>query len=127
MASESMERKMGDIHYLPTVEGAQARLLEKQIERTISSHPDKDVAKRWNELAQASLKKYPGPPSPSRAVLDLDMMSRLNDQERDEVVNAVQGYLESYFEDVRQQLIQMHGDMLRLQKKVAEYESDAES
>ncbi len=118
---------MGDIHYLPTGETAQARLLEKHIQKTISSHPDKNVAKRWNELAQVSLKKYPGPPIPSQSVLDLDMLSRLNDEERDEVVDVVQAYLESYFEDVRQQLIKMHSDMLRLQKSVAEYEqSDTE-
>jgi len=113
---------MGDIHYLPTGETAQARLLEKHIRKTISSHPDQKVARRWNELAQASLKKYPGPPMPSQSVLDLDMLSRLSDEEREEVVDAVQGYLESYFEDVRQQLIKMHSDMLRLQKTVAEYE-----
>ena len=113
---------MGDIHYLPTDETNQARLLEKHIEETISSHPDQNVAKRWNELAQASLKKYPGPPMPSQTVLDLDMLSRLSDDERDEVVVTVQAYLESYFEDVRLQLIKMHSDMLRLQKTVAEYE-----
>jgi len=113
---------MGDIHYLPTGETAQARLLEKHVQKTISGHPDQKVAKRWNEMAQASLKKYPGPPMPSRSVLDLDMLSRLTDEERDEVVDAVQSYLESYFEDVRQQLIKMHSDMLRLQKTVAEYE-----
>ncbi len=113
---------MGDIHYLPTGETIQARLLEKHIEKTISSHPDKDVAKRWNELAQASLKKYPGPPMPSQPVLDLDMLSGLTDEQRDAVVDAAQSYLEGYFEDVRQQLIRMHSDMLRLQKKVAEYE-----
>ncbi|MEE9335792.1 MAG: hypothetical protein V3U65_17000 [Granulosicoccaceae bacterium] len=115
---------MGDIHYLPTGETIQARLLEKHIEKTISSHPDQNVAKRWNELAQASLKKYPGPPMPSQAVLDLDMLTRLTDEEREAVVDAAQGYLESYFEDVRQQLIKMHSDMLRLQKTVAEYEQN---
>ena len=113
---------MGDIHYLPTGETVQARLLEKHIEKTISSHPNPQVAQRWNELAQVSLKKYPGPPTPSQSVLDLDMLSALGDNERDEVVKVVQVYLESYFDDVRLQLIQMHSDMLRLQKSVAEHE-----
>ncbi len=113
---------MGDIHYLPTGESVQARLLEKHVQKTISGHPNQAVAKRWNEMAQASLKKYPGPPDPSQPVLELNMLAHLSDEERDEVVDAVQAYLESYFDDVRQQLINMHSDLLRLQKTVAEHE-----
>jgi len=114
---------MGDIHYLSTPSDAQGRLLEQWIAQTIAEHADADVARRWMELASETARKYPGPPTPSQATLELGMLADLGEQQRVAVLDAVQSYLESYFNDVRGQLMSMHADMLRLQKRVAELEA----
>lgn len=116
---------MGNIHYLSTPVDAQARLLEQWIAHTIARHTDKAVARRWMEMASETARKYPGPPRPSQP--ELAMLSDMDADQREAVLDAVQAYLESYFNDVRGQLMSIHGDMLRLQKCVAELETAANS
>jgi hypothetical protein len=116
---------MGNIHYLSTPVDAQARLLEQWIAHTIAQHTDKDVARRWMEMASETARKYPGPPHPSQSELELAMLSDMDTEQREAVLGAVQAYLESYFNDVRGQLMSIHGDILRLQKRVAELETAA--
>jgi len=113
---------MGDVHHLGTSADAQARLLEKWITDTISEHPDKAIAKRWSEMARETARKFPGPPLPSQADINLDELTSLSCADKERVVNEVEGFIGSYFNDVRQQLMQVHGELLRLQKTVAELE-----
>ncbi len=114
---------MGNIHYLSTPSDAQARLLEQLITRTIANHPDAAVAKRWSELARGTATKYPGPPPPTQKQIDLDSIKGLSDDDRQQVLDSVQGFLESYFNDVRDQLMAMHAELLRCQKTIAEFET----
>ncbi len=113
---------MGKIHHLHTGAESQARLLEKWIVETIAEYPDSAVASRWAELARETAKKYPGPPSPSKTELDLSLLNSLPDSDKEQIVLEVQSFLASYFNDVRTQLMNVHGDLLRLQKRVAELE-----
>ena len=113
---------MGDIHYLPTNSATQQRLLEKLVTDTIGEHPDPAVAVRWAKLARETLRKYPGPPSPTRTQLDLGELGTVDDATRQRIVTEVKTYVESYFNDVRDQLMHIHGDILLLQKEIAELE-----
>ena len=114
---------MGTVHQLPAAADAQARLLERLVNEMIAQHPDPEVARRWAEMARDTIARYPGPPIPSLPVLDLDGVEGLSAGQASAIHNVTQRWLESYFEDVRQQLMKMHNDLLRLQKTVAELES----
>jgi len=115
---------MGDVHQLTPSANAQARLLEQWITEITSQHPDKLVAKRWSELARSTARKFPGPPAPSRAEIDLDHLSALSDDDKQRVLNEVEQFVASYFDDVRKQLMLVHNELLTLQKSVAELEAE---
>lgn len=113
---------MGSLHHLPTAATAHARLLEQLVSEMISRHPDKEVAEKWAKMARESMLRYPGPPLPSQPVLDLDTIENLNLEQKKQLLALTQKWLEYYFNDVRNQLMGMHRDLLGLQRRVAELE-----
>jgi len=117
---------MGNIHQIPTDATAHARLLEQLVSASIASHPDSEVARRWTDMAKETLARYPGPPLPSQAELNLDGISQLSAEDRDAVMVSVTAWLENYFNDVRAQLMDVHRDLLSLQKRVAEQDVELE-
>ncbi len=118
---------MDNVHHLRTSTDSQARLLEQWITEIISEHPDAMVAKRWTEMARDTARKFPGPPIPSQTELNLNDIESLSEQDKERVFSEVEAFVGSYFNDVRQQLMQVHGELLGLQKKVAELEKDAQA
>jgi hypothetical protein len=115
---------MGSIHQLPTSAGVHARLLRQLVKDTIANHPDEQVAKAWSEMAEQSLARYPGPPSPSHPLLDLDAVDGLTSLQKQQVEVLTKNWLENYLVDVRDQLMCVHRDLLTLQRRVAELEND---
>jgi len=113
---------MGDVHQIGTGKAVQARLLEKWIVEIISQHPNEAVAKRWAEMAKETAAKFPGPPVPSQAEIDLNNLQFLSADDKEHVLNEVERFMQGYFDDVRQQLMQVHAELLGLQKTVAELE-----
>jgi len=113
---------MGDVHQIGTSKASHARLLEQWIVEIISQHPDKAVAERWTEMARETAVKFPGPPSPSQTEINLNNLLSLSADDKDVVLNELERFIGSYFDDVRQQLMQIHAELLGLQKKVAELE-----
>ena len=118
---------MGDLHRLPTAEGAAARLLRRIVADAIAAHPDPRVAARWAAMASESVARHPGPPAPTRPVLDLGGAGALPEGAREAVARAAETWLASYFEDVRAELLAMHREALVLQRRVAELEVAIES
>ena len=118
---------MDNVHHLRTSTDSHARLLEQWITETISQHPDEYVAGRWSEMARETARKFPGPPAPSKTDIDLRDLQSLSDSDRERVFVEVETFVSSYFDDVRQQLMQVHGELLGLQKKIAELEKEAHS
>lgn len=118
---------MDNVHHLRTSTDSQARLLEQWITETISHHPDKYVAARWAQMARETARKFPGPPTPSRTDIDLNHLQSLSGADKERLFAEVDAFVGSYFDDVRQQLMQVHGELLRLQKQVAELEKAAKN
>lgn len=112
---------MGTLHQLPTDVDAHARLMNKLVNDAIAEHPDAEVAQRWMAMAQETLTRYPGPPMPSQPTLDLDTIEGLSNEQAQLIRAKCESWLQSYFEDVRDQLMRLHSDILTLQKLVAEY------
>lgn len=117
---------MGTVHQIPTTADAHLRLLQQLASEAISKHPDPQVAKRWADMASETILRYPGPPMPSQAVLDLDRVEGLDPAQQEDIELLLTQWLQSYFSDVRDQLMSVHNDMLRLQKRVAELEQQVE-
>ena len=117
---------MGDVHRLPTAPDAAARLLERVVADAVAAHPDPRVAARWAAMARASIARHPGPPYPSRPVLDLEAAGPLTEAAREGVARAAEAWLASYLDDVRTSLLAMHREALTLQRRVAELEVAAE-
>jgi len=109
---------MSDIRYLPGARRNAARVLERAVGEAIARHPDADVAARWSAMARETIARWPGPPVPSMTRLELDL--GLDDARRARLGTALERWTESYFGDVRDQLMEMHGEMLALQRRVAE-------
>ncbi|MEE9320134.1 MAG: hypothetical protein V3U76_06790 [Granulosicoccus sp.] len=107
---------------MPRTRFSETRLLEKMITETISAHPDSRVAERWSAMANETIARYPGPPPPSRSMLDVEGISGLDEEQRQYLFDALQQWIDSYFNDVNSQLLQVHRDLLILQKRVAELE-----
>lgn len=116
---------MDNVHHLRTSTDSNARLLEQWITEIISKHPDAYVAARWSEMARETARKFPGPPAPTKTELDLSDLESLSEADRERVFTVVNSFVGSYFDDVRQQLMQVHGELLKLQKNVAELEKRA--
>jgi len=114
---------MGDVHQIGTSKASHARLLEQWMVETISQHPNKAVAARWAELARETAVKFPGPPSPSQTEINLNDLQSLSEDDKAVVLNELERFIAGYFDDVRQQLMQVHAELLGLQKKVAELEA----
>jgi len=114
---------MGDVHQIGTSTASHARLLEQWIVETISQHPDKAIATRWAQMARETAVKFPGPPMPSQADIDLNGLQSLTAADKEHVINELERFMGGYFDDVRQQLMQVHTELLKLQKTVAELES----
>jgi len=114
---------MGDVHQLGTSKDSHARLLERWVVETIEQHPDKAVVKRWSQMARETVHKFPGPPTPSQAEIDLSNLASLSPADKQFVLNELDRFISGYFVDVQQQLMQVHAELLKLQKTVAEFES----
>lgn len=114
---------MGSLHHLPMAASTQARLLEQLVSEAIAAHPDKEVANAWASMARESIRRYAGPPMPSQPLLDLDSINGLDATQREQLQILVGGWLESYFNDVRHQLMDIHRDFMSLQKRVAELQA----
>lgn len=115
---------MGSLHHLPTATTAHARLLDQLVGEMIGRHPDKAVAEKWAKMARESMLRYPGPPLPSQPVLGLDTVENLDLEQKNQLLDLTQEWLESYFNDVRNQMMEMHRDLLGLQRRVAEFEKE---
>jgi len=113
---------MGSVHQLPTDAEAHARLLEQLVTDIIEGHPDPRLAKRWSAMAKETIARYPAPPYPTQAVLDLDQVEGLSAAQLAQVHALTQSWLLSYFNDVRSQLLNVHRDFMALQKRIAELE-----
>lgn len=111
---------MGEVHHLSTNADSQSRLLELWITEIIAQHPDEQVARRWSELATQSAIKFPGIPTPSQPEIDLSTLTTLSEEQRDQVFNVVQEFMSCYFIDVRAQVMDMHSEILKTQKALAE-------
>ena len=122
----SDDNPMADIRYLPTARETSARLLERVVSEAIARHPDPGVARRWARMARESVARWPGPPLPSHPRLDFDSGGALDAERRARLMEAADRWMESYFGDVRDQMMEMHGEMLALQRRIAEYELAAE-
>lgn len=115
---------MGTLHHLPTDEDARARMLQKLVIDAISQHPDAEIAQRWMSMAEKTIARYPGPPLPSQPVLDLSELEGLSAEQVEWVQTRCAHWLQGYFEDVREQLMGIHADFLKLQKTIAELQAD---
>jgi len=115
---------MADVVFIPDNSEKEHRLLKQTLAATIHSHPDRAIAERWDEMAQVSINRFPGPPKPPVSPLDLSEVGRLTEAEKAELMARVEHYLAGYVQDVRDQLLRMHSDMWRLQKRIAELESE---
>lgn len=113
---------MGDVHHIGTSKASHARLLEQWIVESISRHPNKAVAARWAEMARETAVKFPGPPPPSQTEINLNNLQSLTPDDKAVVLNELERFIGSYFDDVRQQLMLVHAELLALQKTVAEQE-----
>lgn len=114
------EYVMADIVDFPGTENQSARHLERWVTEIIASHPDENVAKRWAAMAADTCAKFPNAPWPSQQNLPLDVLTPLDNETREAVLDAVQGFMQSYFTDVNNQLLLVHQELLTLQKQVAE-------
>ena len=113
---------MGTIHQLPNHADAQVRLLEKVVTEMIDRHPDPEVASRWAQMAKETILRYPGPPHPTRPLLDLEKVDGLSAEQTQAIHAVTERWLQHYFDDVRAQLMNVHRDLLTLQKTIAELE-----
>jgi len=113
---------MGDVHQIGTSQDSHARLLEQWIAETISQHPNEVVAKRWSQMAKETARKFPGPPMPTQADVDLNDLQSLSAADKEHVLNELERFMGGYFNDVRQQLMLVHAELLGLQKTIAEME-----
>ncbi len=117
---------MGDIHQLPTRRDAAARLLERIVIETIEACPDQRVAERWAKLARETTHRYVSPPNPTHPRLDINGIPDLSAESRERIHAAAAAWLNSYFNDVRGQMMAMHRDLLSAQKRIAELEVQTE-
>ena len=113
---------MGSLHHLPTAASTHARLLQQLVSDSIATHPDPEVAAVWSAMARESITRYASPPLPSQPVLDLDKVPDLSPEQYQALHGLTQSWLENYLTDVRNQLMNIHRDLLGLQKRVAELE-----
>ncbi len=113
---------MGTIHHLPNAADVHVRQLQTLVSDVISQHPDPEVSRIWAAMASETMGRYPGPPLPSNPELNLDAVEGLSPEQKQQVQKIVEQWLLSYFDDVRDQLMKVHFDLLNLQKTVAECE-----
>lgn len=111
---------MADIVDFPRNQNHQARELHNWVTDVIRQHPDKGVANRWAEMAKDTCQRFPGAPWPTQESVSLEALARLDASTQEEVLNAVQAFMQSYFNDVNNQTLAMHREILTLQKQVAE-------
>lgn len=117
------EETMGTVHRLPNAAETQIRQLENLVKNLIQQHPDAEVAARWSAMAEQTIARYPGPPLPSQPVLDLDSVAGLDKIQLAAIQALTEQWFCSYFDDVRKQLMSVHRDLLTLQKRLAELQT----
>ena len=113
---------MGEVHYLPTARESAARRLERAVGEAIARHPDPAVGERWAAMARETIARWPGPPLPTHARLELDTDGSLEPAVRAHLLATLERWFESYVEDVRVQMMAMHAELFTLQRRVAELE-----
>lgn len=111
---------MADIVDFPQSENQQARQLQNWVAEVIGQHPDENVAQRWSVMASATCQQFSSAPWPTQETLPLDVLQTLDDDTREAVLNALQEFMQSYFNDVNTQLLAVHREILTLQKQIAE-------
>ena len=111
---------MADIVDFPQSENQQARHLQNWVTEVIREHPDENVAHKWAAMAALTCQKFPSAPWPSQGTLSADVIQKLDDDTREEVLKAVNQFIQSYFNDVNTQLLAVHKEILSLQKQIAE-------
>jgi len=102
--------------------GSNSRHLEHWVTDIIAQHPDQNVAKRWAAMASETCAKFPAAPWPTQQDLPLDVLNQLDDKTQEAVLEAVQAFMQSYFNDVNNQLLLVHQEILGLQKQLVENE-----
>jgi len=113
---------MGDIHHFPAARERSVRLLEAVVRDAIVGHPDPQVAVRWLYRARQTIARWPGPPVPSLDSLVIDTGRKLDTEQRVLIIDACSRWIDGYFEEVGDQMMDMHREMLSLQKQLAEFE-----
>jgi len=112
---------MADIVDFPNSENQHARHLKNWVTEVIQSHPNEAVAQRWAEMASITCSRFPSAPWPSQENVSLDVIKTLDPDTQETVLMAVQDFMQSYFNDVNAQLLDVHRELLTLQKQVAEH------
>lgn len=118
---------MGTVHQLPNAVETRNRLLGNVVRNLIEQHPDPEVAARWSAMAEQTITRYPGPPPPSQPVLDLASVAGLDKIQLAAIQALTDQWLGNYFDDVRKQLMSVHGDLLTLQRKLAELQTELQT
>jgi len=113
---------MADIVDFPSDKTQHSRHIAHWITDIIAEHPSQEVAKRWAAMASDTCTKFPSAPYPSQRNIPLDVLSKLDDETQEVVLDAVNTFITSYFEDVNKQLLSVHQEILKLQKQVAEHD-----
>lgn len=110
---------MADIIDLSNIKEFKLRELEKILERNMT-HNDADVLALWKKFAKESFRKYPGAPNPSKNQLSLEFPACVSEKQRDNIVISIKAFLGDYQDDVQNVMLKMLGDIILLQKNVAE-------
>lgn len=113
---------MGDIHDFPASRERSARLLELAVQEAIVGHPDPRVAVRWLYRAKQTIRRWPGPPLPSLESLVVNPGGNFDARQRSLVTDACAEWIDGYFGEVGEQMMDMHRELLSLQKELAELE-----
>ena len=97
------------------------RKFERIVEERLT-HPDEDILLLWKSMAKESIRKYSGAPRPG--VLDIFLPEETKKEDMDRIAQDVQNYMQSYVDNVKEMMLDMLGDMVILQKELAERRID---
>jgi len=110
---------MADIIDLTDVKEFRIRGLERLLEEGMK-HPDENVLALWTELVKESLRKYPGPPTPTQSQISIEFPECVSQKEIERIVVPIKEFIASYKNDVQEIMQNMLTDIALLQKEVAE-------
>ena len=92
--------------------------LDRLIEKSLY-HDDENVLEIWQTLVKEYINKYPGVPSPS-GTLNLVVPIETEQALLDIIAADIEQYIQEYVSDVKRMMLNMLGDIILLQREVAE-------